>query len=261
MLEIMPTTNNNKQTRGLKELFASFLENPTRSGLREILQNHLGETRFLDFKLAWETPSKTAKHVLGLANSQGGGLIIGVSQKADNSFDIIGLPKFEDKADITKSIQKYLPPKVAFEVLDFSYEDSDYAKLRGKRFQILLVEDTPTYVPFISNAEGEGIRKNTIYIRRQGETAEANSDELQEVINRRIETQYSTRNEQALEKTLKELKTLYDFIPKYVERGDWESLQYVDYVRNPDYPQEGFENFIRKLIGNKKKEVCDLLKK
>jgi predicted HTH transcriptional regulator len=254
----MPEIN---KTRGLKELFATFLEEPTRSGLRDVLQNHLGETKYLDFKANWEIASKTAKHILGLANSQGGCLIIGVSQNGDNSFDLIGLTKFEDKADIIKSIQKYLPNKVIFEVLDFSYEESEYPKLKGKRFQILLVQDTPTYVPFISTAEGEGIRKNTIYIRRQGETAEANSDELQEVINRRIETQYSTRNEQALEKTLKELKTLYDFIPKYVERADWESLEYFDYIRNPDYPQEGFENFIRKLIDKKKTEVCDLLKK
>ena len=65
----MPETNVGKQTRGSKELFARFLENPTREGLREILQNHLGETRDLDFKESWENWAKMAKHILGLANS------------------------------------------------------------------------------------------------------------------------------------------------------------------------------------------------
>lgn len=254
----MPEANVSKQTRGLKEHFASFLEDPTRSGLREILQNHFGETQFLDFKVTWETPSKTAKHILGLANSRGGVIIIGVSQRADNSFDLIGLAKLADKAEVTKAIQKYLPTKVTFEVLDFYYEESDYAKLKGKRFQILLVHDTPKYLPFISTAEGDGIRKNIIYIRRQGETAEANYDELQEVINRRIETQYSSKAEQQLEKALGELKILYNSIPRYLDGNEVEYEESLYLLNNPQYPKESCERFIRKLIQRKKQQINEI---
>jgi predicted HTH transcriptional regulator len=254
----MPETNVSKQTSGLKELFASFLTEPTRVGLREVLQSHLGETKYLDFKMAWEVPSRTARHVLGLANSQGGGLIIGVAQKADNGFDLIGLHRLEDKAEVTNAIQKYLPSKVNFEIYDFSYEESDYGILKGKRFQVLLVQDSPKYVPFVSTTEGEGIRKNAIYIRREGGTNEANYDELQEVINRRIETQYSSKTEQQLEKALSELKILYSSIPRYLDGDevDYEASLYL--VNNPQFPKESYERFIRKMIQRKKQQIAEI---
>jgi predicted HTH transcriptional regulator len=254
----MPETNVSKQPRGLKELFANFIEDPTRSGFREILQNHYGETKFLDFKANWEVPSKLAKHVLGLANSQGGALIIGVLQKSDNSFEPIGLEKFEDPGDITKAVRRFLPTKVVHEVLSFYFEEAEYGKLKGKKFQLLIVQDTPKYVPFVSTSEGEGIRKNVIYIRRQGETAEANYDELQEVINRRIETQYSSKNEQQLEKALAELKVLCNSIPQYIERCEYEYEQSLDLVRNDEYPKESYAKFVRKLIQRKKQQILEI---
>lgn len=257
----MPETNDGKSTRGLKEHFAKFLENPTREGLREIIQNHLGETKNLDFKEAWESHSKMAKHLLGFANSIGGCVILGISQKADNGFDPIGLAKFEDKADIIKGIQKYLPNKIAFEIFDFAYEESEYPKIKGKKFQILLIQDNPKFIPFVSRVDGDGIRQNTVYIRRQGETMEANYDELQEVINRRVETQYSSKIEKELENSLAELKVLYDCIPQKVESYELEIEQYMDLRSNPEYPREGFEAFIRKLIAFKKERITEMVTK
>ncbi len=143
---------------------------------------------------------------MGLANSQGGCIVIGVSQKADNSFEPVGLDILIDKAEICNGLKKYLPDKLSFNIFDFAFEESEYPKIKGKKFQLLIVEDRPKLIPFIVMLGGEGIRQNAIYVRRQGETAEANYNELQEVINRRIETQYSSKTEIELENSLAELK-------------------------------------------------------
>jgi hypothetical protein len=120
---------------------------------------------------------------------------------------------------------------------------------------------TPKYVPFVSISDGDGIRKSAIYVRRQGETAEANYEELQEVINRRIETQYSSKREQLLEKTLSELKILYDSIPRYIDGDELEFEQNAPIVNNPRYPKESFEKFIRKMVQRKKTQIVQILSK
>ena len=251
--------NAQHQKRGFKEEFAKFVEDPTREGLRDILKNHLGETKNLDFKESWEDWPKTAKHILGFANCGGGCIIYGVSQRSDGSFDPVGLQKIVDKADITKGVQKFIPNKVEYNVYDFAYEESEYPKIKGKKFQILLVNDCPKYIPFVSMTDGEGIRKNAIYIRREGETVEANYEELQEVINRRIETAYNSKSENELERQLAQLKVLYKSIPKYVSMLDKLSLSVSFMVENPNYPNETLEEFINKLIEIKKKKIIDMM--
>ena len=49
-----------------------------------------------------------------------------------------------------------------------------------------------------------------MYIRRGTSTEEANNDELQKIINVRIETGYSTRREMNLQAHLKQLQLLID---------------------------------------------------
>lgn len=249
------------KSKGSKEPFARFLENPTREGLRELLQNHLGETKNLDFKTLWESWAKMAKHILGLANAEGGCIIVGVSQKADNSFDPVGLDKIVDKADIVNGIQKYLPNKLAYDVLDFAFEESEYPKIKGKKFQLLIIEDSPESIPFVSMAGGDGIRQNAIYVRRQGETLEADYNELQEVINRRIETQYSSKSENALLTNLGQLKALYQFIPKKLNIFDRMTANMGILIDNPEYPSESCEDFIKSLIEVKKKMITDQIGK
>ena len=156
-------------------------------------------------------------------------------------------------------MQKFIPNKVEYNVYDFAYEESEYPKIKGKKFQILLVNDCPKYIPFVSMTDGEEIRKNAIYIRREGETVEANYEELQEVINRRIETAYNSKNENELERQLAQLKVLYKSIPKYVSMLDKLSLSVSFMVENPNYPKETLEEFINKLIEIKKKKIIDMM--
>jgi hypothetical protein len=139
--------------------------------------------------------------------------------------------------------------------LDFPYEQSEYTKLIGKKFQVLIVEDTPAYIPFIAASDGDNIRRNAIYARRGTSSEEANYEELQEMLNRRLETGYSSRNEFDLEKHLTELRVLYTHIPRFYNPMDEMVEMIRGGSRNPRYPKEDYETFVKRLIEEKKKII------
>lgn len=166
--------------------FQNFYKNPDYDTLCELLCENFGETIIYDFKEKWQNCKKMAKHILGLSNSGGGGIIIGVRQNDNNTFNMKGLQNLIDHSTIDQGIRKYIPDKCIYEVLDFSY-DATYKRkeLAGKKFQVIIIKDMPTQIPFVSNQDGDDIRKGTVYIRRKGSSEPANYDELQEIINRR----------------------------------------------------------------------------
>jgi len=255
----------------LKEEFAKFYENPTREGLRELLRDNLGELSTFDFKEQWPPFSKVARHILGLANIGGGCIIIGVAEREDKTLEPRGIEALVDKSTITNSIKKFLPTTLLenVEIGDFIYEAAEYPALIGKKFQALFITDDPKYLPFVAIADGDGIRNNAIYVRRGSSTEEANYDELQGIINRRIETGYSSRIEIDARTHIEQLKMLYGQIDRYHERvtGDIsEVLERIskvivgiggtrEKVPNPIYPKESFDEFIVRMIEKKKKRI------
>ena len=245
-------------TKTFQEDFAKFFEAPSREGLRNLLQSQVGELDSFDFKQQWPSHPKISRHILGLANSGGGCLIIGVEEKDDKTFQPVGIKSFHDKSEIQKGVRKYIPAQLKYLVLDFAYEDSEYPKLVGKKFQVLLVEDIPEYIPFIAKSNGDGIRRNSIYIRRGTNTEEANYEALQEVVNRRIETGYSSKGEFDLNRHLSELNALYAHIEP--ARDPYEGFEYFDnlplhYETNPLYPKESYEQFVSRMIREKKRLI------
>lgn len=265
-------TNSSKpQPKSIKEEFVNFYEEPSRDKLRNLIQNNLGEFPRLDFKGDWLGFSKIARHILGLANSDGGCIVVGVAEKDDKTLEATGVENLKDKAEIVKGIHKFLPNVLAdrVEILDFVYEASEYPKIVGKKFQVILVGTDPKHLPFISIAEGDGIQKNKIYVRRGTSTEEVNHQELQNIINKRLETGYSSRNEIDLRTHIEELEMLYgllkssDIIPRgYIDSqlglvdSAFKALerQYKS-VPNPYYPKESYEAFIAKMIEKKKKRI------
>ncbi len=243
-------------SKSWQEDFARFFESPSREGLRDLLRDHVGELDNYDFKKEWPAFPKLARHILGFANSGGGCLFSGVEELDDGSFDPVGLDSLVDKADVHRGIEKFIPTQLEYEILDFAYEASEYPKIVGKKFQILLVEDSPQYIPFVALEHGDGIRKNAIYVRHGTCTEEANYEELQEVINRRIETGYSSREELGLDRHLGELKALYRHIPPYSSL-----LAFVSplFAKNPKYPKEDFEDFVNRMITEKKGVIESLV--
>lgn len=242
-----------------REEFARFLENPSREGLREVIKNHHGELSDLDFKAQLPEPAKLAKHILGMANSGGGCLIAGVSENDDGSIEPKGLVKLEDKADIDNSIRKFLPQTLMenLSILDFSYPASEYPKLVGKTFQILIVSDNPAHLPVLSLVDGNDIRATTIYVRRHAATTEANHEEFQGVINRRIESGHSTRQEVSLEKHLQDLKTLYSHLERHRLLNPIESIFGMAGVAMR--PMETHGMFLTRMLEEKKKYIAKLL--
>ncbi len=250
------------------EEFARFFEKPTRESFRDLIKRNYGETNQLDFKEEWPADTKIARHILGLANSGGGCLVVGIAEAADGGIVAKGLGSLKDKADLQKGVQKYLPNFIGYTPLDFAYEDSEYPTLVGKKFQVVVVEDKPRYLPFVSFGAGEGIKVAAIYIRRGTSTEEANYYELQAILNRRIETDYSTQTEFNLEQELAELQLLFRQIERYryvdpaEDAFQAQSLEDSGFYQeeNSFYPAEDFEDFIANMIIAKKLRIKALLK-
>ncbi len=239
----------------LREGFSQFFENPDREGLRDLLMANFGEQDNLDFKSEWSSFSKMAKHILAFANSGRGCIILGVLQKKDGALESIGLENILDKAKVGKKLDSYLPNALQYTIMDFKYDSSEYKKIIGKKFQVIFIEDTLGHIPFVAMSNGDDIRKNAIYIRRGTSSEEANYEELQKVINRRIETGYSTSSEIQLEEHLSQLKILYSNITKnrLINLGSLVISALT--TENPNYPDEDFEDFIIRMIKFKKERI------
>ena len=248
-----------KKTKALKEPFAEFFEKPTREGLRSLLKDHLGEFSNLDFKMAWPSWPDVARHSLAMANTGGGCMIVGVEQKEDNAFEPTGLDKMADKKQVLDGVRKYLPQDVLDNILllDFKYQEAEYAAIRGKKFQVILVEDVPSHLPFAATRDGDGIRANAVYVRRGAASEEASHEELQDVINRRLSTGHSSRPEMDLRTHLEQLKMLYQEVGRYTPSG-FLALKTIALAlgpANPNYPEEDCEQFIARMIRYKKEVI------
>jgi hypothetical protein len=247
--------------KSYKEAFARFFEEPTRERLRELLRENLGETKLLDFKEAWPKHPALAKHVLALANTGNGCVVAGVKENDDKTLEPVGLSQLTDKVDIINGIKSFLPSDLLtrLEVLDFAFEASEYPKLIGKAFQVLLVEFSPEHTPAVSLREGDGIRNAAVYVRREGQTAEATHDELQAIINKRIETKYSTSDEISLKQHMEQLRVLYTEIPRTISfaQSFFGSLTGAGSVFrvNANAPEESYEDFVKRMIELKKRII------
>jgi hypothetical protein len=255
-------STNAEKPKGIHEAFAQFFEKPTRPGLRKLLQQNTGEYDHIDFKEGWVLGPKLARHILGFANSQGGALVIGLKEAEDGSIVANGLPSFNDKTDLANSVKRFLPDGVPYEIHNFQHDESEYAAIVGRRFQVLLVDDKPENLPFVCLADGEGIRAGAVYIRDGVATSEASHRLLQQILNRRIATGHSTARQLTLRGHLDELKALYgeisDMIPNSAALAGG-AMRFIFMMPNPFYPEEGYDKFIARAIEAKKKVIEDYL--
>lgn len=254
------------------ESFARFFESPTRESFRELLQFNNGEEDFLDFKREWQEFSKVARHMLAFSNSGGGVMVIGV-EEVDEHLEAVGVSKKLDKADIEKGVRGFIGSNVFYEVIDFSYSASEYPKLVGKIFQVVIIEYKETLIPLISKNNGKNIKDNAIYVRRGTNSVEASYEELQKLLNIRISTQYSTSSEIKLEEHISQLKLLFTHIEKYhtvyvdsplgrlAEQLDSIRFGTKELVPNSYYPEEDFNKFISRMIQFKKNKIEGLISK
>lgn len=179
-------------------------------------------------------------------------MVVGAAQSEDGGIDPCGLELLADKADVDKGLQKFIPKEINWSVLDFSYRDSEYPVLKGKNFQVMLVEHDPKYLPFLSLSDGDGVRRSAIYVRRGTSSTEATHQDLQKLINKRLETGYSTQPTLNLTEHLEQLKVLDKERPKQISSsnkiGEW-LLNAFD-TRSPDY-----KAFLEDLYSRKKRLI------
>lgn len=234
------------------EMFAQFFEQPTREKLRDPIKQSIGETDYLDFKAEWPNLVKVSKHILALANSGGGALVLGLRQTDDGAIETVGLAEFTDKVNVAKTAKKFLPKSVQYEVFDFSYTDSEYQALRGKKFQVVLVEYSKKLLPLLSLKDGDGLRANVAYIRDGTESTEANHEQLEHLIYLRIESGYTSTHTLDLRQHLEQLQALYK---ARRSKDPWGVLSTAKIESFLGTPMTEFYEFVEDMISSKKSRI------
>lgn len=256
----------------IKESFANILETPDRVTFRDFLKSNFGELNYIDFKEDWIENDKLARHILAMANSGGGLIAIGI-QESNGKINPIGLSNVQDKSDIQNKLNKLLPNNLEFEILDFHYEETEYQKIKGKYFQVILISNQVKYLPFLSKNESKSLKKDIVYVRRGTQSVQANYEELQKLFNKRITSEYNSSSELKLEEHLSQLKVLYGQIKKYYFIDPvWDSIPEEEQKqimieqeslrrKNIHYPREEYEEFVSRLIEIKKMVIEGEIKK
>lgn len=280
--------NNSSYNKHWKEILSEFFLEPSRPNLRRLLQLEAIEDNDLDFKKELISETKLAKHIIAMANKKGGVIIFGLEEIEANTFKPVGIEEKIDPTDLEKRLSKYLPYELMQlkDIRPATYRESEYEELKGKTFVYILVDYNPRYIPFMPLKDGEDIKRNTIYIRKNRATEPANYDDIQNIFNRRVETEYTSSSERKLREHLEELKELYSHITPTVGGGYFRknlfgelgkvmetvkslnlpqsfdsSGTYIPPKPNPNYPEENYEQFVARMIESKKNIIENEIKK
>ncbi len=121
--------------------------------------------------------AKYAKTAAGFANSGGGYIVFGVK---NDSLELVGLADQRflktDKAELAQRFDKYLAPSIHW--------DRTTCDISGKRLGVLYIYSS-LRKPIVSRYEADGLRDGAVYFRYIGETREARSAELEEILSAR----------------------------------------------------------------------------
>lgn len=272
--------NDFSQKKPWKETLYDFLSDPTRPNLRRLLQYEAVEDDDIDFKQELIETTELAKLIIAMANKRGGVVIFGLKELEANLFEPVGISEDIDPTDIEKKLSNYLPKELKnlTSIAPARYSESEYDKLKGKTFISVIVDYNPKYIPFMPLKDGKNISKKAIYIRNNRATEPVKYDDVQDILNRRVETGYSSSSQRKLREHLDELKELYSYVDKSLKgyykpfsisqslglRFDLRSIAGSEYVKgepNPKYPDEDFEDFVVRMIEVKKTLIENLIGK
>ena len=239
------------------ELFRQFFEKPTRAFLSQVLKENIGETDYLDFKAEWPKFEHVAKHILAMGNSGGGAIVLGVTEEQSGEFSSKGLEKLQDRADLNKKLRKFVPEQLNYELFNFSYDKAE-PSLEGKNFQVIMVEYSEKILPLLALKEGSGIQSNVAYVRNGTESIPANREQLEQLINARIDTEYSSTPPLELTHHLEPLKTLCEYVDKleYEDLLDSDSFmrEIMEFAGDNDY-----RDFLYEIISSKKQVIRKII--
>ena len=280
-MEVMIKEGNWVNPQIKDHFYDQFLKEPTKDNFRDFMKKSCGELNEMDFKETWIYKGPLAKIMLAMANNGGGIIVFGVKENEDNTFDILGLDSLKDTADISNSISRLVSSSLDYEVFNFVFDSDVYGKFENKKFQIMVIHDTPERLPFVSLGQSEKIEKDVIYVRRGTKSEKATSEEINRIIERKIATIYSENTDMSLDQHLEQLKKLYSELPQKIQvlvrkgtqpnfaaalkvfgerigalYGTPDEYEEKD---NPNYPDEGYEAFILRMIDAKKLKIEKVL--
>jgi hypothetical protein len=198
----------------IKDDIARFVAAPTREGLTELIRFFGGEFDQYELKEAWPPLQRMAKTALAIGNTGGGVIIFGIR---DATLEPVGLTELASKQAVFDTFRTYVPPPLLDEItlLDFDYGDAGYAPLRGKQIQVLAIPDIPEAIPFVCEDEwhkdDEHVRRGAIYVRSGTNTREANYEQVQRLLNRRLATVSPAQATQRVARELEQLRLLYQY--------------------------------------------------
>ncbi|MCT7964683.1 ATP-binding protein [Laspinema sp. D1] len=269
--------NEERPKKGYKEALATFFESPSRDGLRKLLLDNTGEYNDLDFKRdLYQNVRYLVPDILAMANTEGGVIVFGIDEVEKSKLEPVGieLADKDDKTKVKTELSNYLDNRLKYEIIDFAYSESEYEKIKNKKFRVIIVDYDPRYIPFLSRKESidtaskKGVWKDVIYVRHNASTTRADYFQLQDIFNRRLETSFDSTREISLMEHFTELKQIYQLIPRVYWTNDYEELDHEEpwypgdyfYQKNPSYPQEDFEEFVARMIALKKSVIESLIK-
>lgn len=256
-----------------KDDLLDFFREPTLEAFSDFLEKNVGEGSQVEFKGRWISDVKLAKIMMGMANSGGGCIVIGISEETDGTITATGIPagdKVYDPADFSKIVEKYLPQKVTkyISIKNFFYDNDVYGSLKGKKFQVVFISVEISDLPIICESDGqrenEKLRRGEIYIRRGSTTDLINYDELQEILSHSIEAKRRVRQDITLEDELEQLKALYDAIPVSIYKNSFSAFKQSNFTminsfwghtENKVFPKQSFEEFLKEMIEDKEEKI------
>lgn len=199
--------------KNVPEYFPELLKNPTSENFKKMIRDNTGESNYLEFKEDYPIDYKLAKTILGMANSGGGIIIIGITDKKE----LKGLKKLKDKTDIGNKLSNYLPKNLIYDVHDIKYDEKEIDdNLKEKQFQLIVINDTPDRIPFLSLKEEKNnkktvLNKTIIYCRKNTNTEPSNQEDIKEIMERRVNSKVQIGVNEFKE-DLEQLKLLYVYV-------------------------------------------------
>ena len=197
--------------KDIKENFAKLFDDPNRVTLKDSLKNLTTEYDDFEFKeIEIETPI-LAKHIIGMANTNGGIILLGV-ENTENGFKPCGLENNTDTTDMKKQLAKYLPHELKYEIYQIDYDKRDeWGDLKNKSFKIIKIKFTPEYIPFLPIKGSKYYEKTDIFCRKNSSTTRCEYDDLQDIFNKRKSINRYRITALTLRNELEELKILSSY--------------------------------------------------